>query len=118
MTPIFIPQSLLFAMYWCAAFIVLAESLNKLQRIDPLRRGLTRVQRGGAVLNALGWMLFAVSSGGALVSPMTGLYSARLQDAALMLGSAVFIVHRRFKEIEKNRSEPHGNDAYGRETSQ
>lgn len=97
----YIPQTLLFAVYWCAALIVLSEALNKLQRTDPLRRGITPMKRFSAVLNALGWMLFAVSSAGALVSPVMRGYTVRLQDAALMLGLAVFIIHRRLKELDK-----------------
>ena len=95
----YIPQTLLFCVYWLAAIIVLAEALNKLQRTDPLRRGLRPMERLSAVLNVLGWMLFAVASAGAIVSPVLISHAVRLQDAALMLGLAVFVIHRRLKEI-------------------
>lgn len=114
MTPIAIPQAALFAVYWCAAFVVLAEALNKLHRIDPLRKGLSRMQRARAVLNVLGWMLFAVASAGVIVSPVIGVYTTKLQDAALMLGLAVFIVHRRLKEIsQESESDLPGDGADG-----
>ena len=99
MSPVSLPQTLLFAIYWCAALVVLSEALNKLQRTDLLRRGLKPMQRLSVVLNVLGWMLFAVAAAGAIVSPVIVGYTVRLQDAALMLGLAVFIVHRRIKEF-------------------
>lgn len=101
MTPIVIPPAVLFSIYWFSAFIVLSEALNKLHRIDPLRKGLSPTQRAREGLNVLGWMLFSVSSAGVLVSPVIGVYTAKLQDAALMLGLAVFIVHRRLKELDR-----------------
>ena len=95
----YIPQTLLFCVYWLAAIIVLAEALNKLQRTDLLRRGLKPMQRLSVGLNVLGWMLFAVASAGAIVSPVMSGHAVRLQDAALMTGLAVFILHRRLKEF-------------------
>lgn len=115
MTTIAIPQPLLFGLYWCAALIVLSEALNKLHRIDPLKKGLTRMERARAMLNMLGWMLFSVAAGGALVSPVMGVYTVKLQDAALMLGLAVFIAHRRLKEISPGlfkSGPPDDEDAY------
>ena len=92
-----------------------SEALNKLHRIDPLQKGLTRMQRVRAILNVLGWMLFAVAAAGALVSPVISVYTVKLQDAALMLGLAVFIVHRRLKEISHELFEsapPEDGDGY------
>lgn len=95
----YLPQTLVAWVYWFAAFVVLAESLNKLQRTDVLRHGMTLWMRLREAMNALGWACFAIGSGGAWVSPLLQSHRVRLQDAAVMLGLSLFVVHRRLKEF-------------------
>lgn len=100
----------LMVMHWVAALIVLAESLNKLERCDPLQPGLEPRARLLAVLKAVAWILMALGAGGAVVRPAlvssmhTPLGTLLLPDRPgvldLMytLGFAVLIVRERVKE--------------------
>ena len=96
----FLPLTLMAGVYWLAAFVVLAESLNKLQRTDVLRRGMTRWTRLRELLNVLGWGLFATGAAGALVAPLLYIRTVHLQEVLVMVGLALFILHRRLKEVE------------------
>ena len=95
-----------------AGFIVLAEALNKLERCNPLQKGMTGHQRLIDTLKALAWMLLALGGGGALAGPVLVSMNATNQVAALlvhannpsvaevltMVGFAVLIVRTRVKE--------------------
>ena len=93
--------------YWCAALVVLAEALNKLQRTDILRRGMTRWARFREILNALGWACFAIGAGGAWVSPLLYSRTVHVQDVVVMAGLALFVVHRRLKELGMDGDDGH-----------
>lgn len=99
-------------LHFVAAFIVLAESLNKLERTCPLERGLNTHARLVVVLKSLAWLLLAFGAGVALLAPLLlsfgwpgGQYQPLLQlerptlaDTAVMVGFAVLIVRTRVKE--------------------
>lgn len=105
-------MSLVVWIHWLAAFIVLAEALNKMERSHPLARGLSTHERIIEVLKAVAWFLLGFGSGIAMAGPLlralglceTGLMSwVRLDvpsagDAIVMLGFAVLIVRTRVKE--------------------
>ena len=44
----FIPPAVLQTLHWLAGLVVFAEGLNKLERTDPLARGLCLRRRGRA----------------------------------------------------------------------
>lgn len=85
-------------LHWIAGLIVAAEALNKIERSNPLQRGLTLRARFVVLLKVLAWCLLAVGAGCALVTPLVRLEAPTLQDTAVMCGLAVLIVRSRFKE--------------------
>lgn len=98
--------------HFLAGFVVLAEALNKLERTNPLARGMPRHARLVDGLKALAWALLALGAGGAVASPMLlalGVHSNALNflmrlerptlaETAVLLGFAVLIVRTRVKE--------------------
>lgn len=98
-------MSLMATVHWLACLVVLAESLNKLERTAPLRRGLSLHDRWVELLKALAWALLAIGAAGGLIAPLlegsrlpTRLGEPALQDMCIALGFAVLIVRTRFKE--------------------
>lgn len=95
-----------------ASLIVLAESLNKLERCSPCARGLTTRQRLLDALKAFAWGLLALGAGGGLIAPVLLKLHAwpdnmhvlmridrpALTEAIVMLGVAALIVRTRVKE--------------------
>lgn len=102
--------------HYLAAFIVLAEALNKLDRTAPLAPGLSTHTRLVDGLKALAWLLLAMGAAGALISPvltmagipvgMVGPAADFIQqaaepdasDTAVLVGFAVLIIRTRVKE--------------------
>lgn len=95
-----------------AGFIVLAEVLNKLERVDPLGQGLTWHQRLVDCLKALAWFMLGLGAGGALAGPLllsmglpadaggvvVRLGPPTLDQTLVLAGFAVLIVRTRVKE--------------------
>jgi hypothetical protein len=94
-----------------AGLVVLAESLNKLERTNPCARDLTPHQRLVDSLKAIAWALLALGAAGAVAAPLLlslGVYSGhhpllRLEqptvaEVSVLLGFAVLIVRTRVKE--------------------
>ena len=102
-----------------SAIIVLAESLNKLERTAPLRRGLAPHARVVDGLKALAWLLLALGAGGAVAgplllaagfttpqlashaifgAPLLRLEHPTLDQVCVLAGFAVLIVRTRVKE--------------------
>lgn len=90
--------AVLCVVHWLAGLVVLAEALNKLERVSPLAPGLGVRARVVDVLKTLAWLLLALGAGGALITPLLGLAPATLQDVAVLAGFAVLIVRTRVKE--------------------
>lgn len=103
------------ALEWthCAAgFVVLAEALNKLERVAPFASGMSWHARLVDGLKALAWLLLAVGAAGAVASPVLLALGVRsnalevlmrlerptLAETAVLLGFAVLIVRTRVKE--------------------
>lgn len=84
--------------HWTAGLVILAEALNKLERCNPLARGLSPRARLVDALKALAWGLLALAGGGAIVTPLLPLEAPTLQDTALAAGFATLIIRTRFKE--------------------
>lgn len=100
-------MSTLIALQWLAGLVVLAEALNKMERVDVLAPGMSLHQRVVDGLKALAWMLLALGAGGAVARPLlVGLddgtspagFMVQLGDTCTMLGFAVLIVRTRVKE--------------------
>jgi len=94
----FIPGWLLAGLHWLAGLIVVAESLNKLERTAPFAPGLSHHQRIAAWLKAAAWLLLSAGGAGALVTPLMRLEPPTLQDVAMIVGFAILIIRTRFKE--------------------
>lgn len=95
-----------------AGLVVLAEALNKLERVRPFAPGMRARDRLVDGLKALAWLLLALGAGGALAAPMLLALGVPEQSASLLmrlerpvldqtlvlLGFAVLIVRTRVKE--------------------
>jgi hypothetical protein len=95
-----------------AGLIVLAEALNKLERVQPFRPGLRPRDRVVDGLKALAWLLLALGAGGALAAPvllafgipeqatslLMRLERPMLDQTLVLVGFAVLIVRTRVKE--------------------
>jgi hypothetical protein len=94
----FIPTWLLGSLHFIGGLVVLAEALNKLERIDIFAHGLCIHLRIVALLKLLGWMLLGIGAAGALITPLLHLQAPTLQDVAVIFGFAILIIRSRLKE--------------------
>lgn len=95
-----------------AGLVVVVEAANKLERCDPLAKGLSVHARLVDGLKALAWFLLALGAGGAIAGPVflsLGYETSYLGDLMRMehptlaeifvlVGFAVLIVRTRLKE--------------------
>lgn len=95
-----------------AGLVVLAEALNKLERVRPFAPGMRAHDRLVDGLKALAWLLLALGAGGALAAPallafgvpetsanlLMRLERPTLDQTLVLLGFAVLIVRTRVKE--------------------
>ena len=97
-------------LHWLAGFIVLAEALNKLERVHPAARSITAEKRFYESLKAIAWVLMALCAGGAVASPvllLLGVHGGTLPlqrlehptwaETAGLVGVAILIVRTRIK---------------------
>lgn len=97
--------------HWVAAFLVMAEALNKLERTSPFAPGMTPHARVVDGLKALAWLLLALGAGGGLMGPLLqplgiadptseALAHVRpsVAEVCVMVGFAVLIIRTRVKE--------------------
>lgn len=105
-------NTVMLVLHVVAGFVVLAEALNKLERCDPLAKGMTPHQRAVDGLKALAWLLLGLGAGGALAAPAllalgvaedAGGHVFRIEGPTLdqtmvLVGFAVLIVRTRVKE--------------------
>jgi len=97
--------------HWVAAFLVMAEALNKLERTSPFAPGMTPHARLVDGLKALAWLLLALGAGGGLMGPLLqplgiadptseALAHVRpsVAEVCVMVGFAVLIIRTRVKE--------------------
>lgn len=88
----------LLLIHWTCGVVVLAESLNKLERTAPCRAGLRPRERATEWLKALAWLLLALGGGCAVGRPFLALPVPDIGDACFALGFAVLIFRTRVKE--------------------
>lgn len=104
-------SSAMLIVHWVAAFLVMAEALNKLERTSPFAPGMTPHDRVVDGLKSLAWLLLALGAGGALMGPLLqplgiadptshALAHVRpsVAEVCVMLGFAVLIIRTRVKE--------------------
>lgn len=94
----FIPAGALHAVHWLSGLVVLAESLNKLERSAPWALGLSFKERVSVWLKCIAWLLLSMGGAGALITPLMHLDPPTLQDVAMILGFAILIIRTRIKE--------------------
>ena len=79
-------------LHWVSGFIVLAYGLQRLEILDPCRRGIDLKLRLMLVAESAGWIVLSIGGGGAVITPLLPLESPTLQDACTMTGVAVCVV--------------------------
>ena len=84
--------------HWLSGVVVLAESLNKLERTAPMAPGLSPHERLVDWLKAIAWALLAIGGAGAVITPLIQMDAPSLQDMCILLGFAVLIIRTRIKE--------------------
>lgn len=89
--------ALLFA-YWVSGLIVLAESLNKLERTNVRQQGASIGMRVVTALKILAWLLLAIGAAGAIITPLLPLANPSLRDVAVLGGFALLIIRTRVKD--------------------
>lgn len=86
------------AMHFVAGLIVVAESLNKLERSCPFQTGMTVPQRANELLKIAAWFLLALGGAGAVITPLLHLEWSTLHDTSMVLGFSLLLIHRRINE--------------------
>jgi len=85
-----------------SAVIVVAEGLNKLDRVDPKTRDLSPRERICTWLKALAWFFLCLGAGIYLIALVFGDDAsgelARLASPLVLIGFATLIVRTRVKE--------------------
>ena len=86
--------------FFVASVIVLAESLNKIERCNVrLMRGLDLRGKSALVLKCIAWVLFALASGGFIAGLFfPSMPPVNFREYMLMCAFAVLIVRTRVKE--------------------
>ena len=97
--------------HFLAGLIVLAEALNKLERVAPFAPGIDPHTRLVDGLKALAWALLALGAGGAVATPVLGEFGIHsrtsqmithqlpsLAETLVLVGFAVLIIRTRVKE--------------------
>lgn len=94
-----------------AALVIMAEALNKIERVCPLAKGLTQKQRLIEFLKGAAWVSIALGVGGAIASPFlwwldipsssTTPFLHRppsFAEVSTMFGLAALVIRNRLKE--------------------
>lgn len=91
-------EVMLAAVNWLAGMIVVAEALNKLERLS-LRRMRLSLSRA---VQFLAWSAIAIGGGGAVIHPLLDVPPPqRLGDVCALAGLAIVIVHCRYLQWRK-----------------
>lgn len=111
--PAYLADHLFPALHWLAGFVVLAEGLNKLERIAARQPGASLHCRFVLLLKAVAWICLSLGAAGALarpwvVVPADGVFHfasylvvdrVSLVDLLFVGGFALLIVRSRIKEF-------------------
>lgn len=97
---------ILATLHLLAGIVVLAEALNKIERIDVFTLPPGCRTRAVVWLKLTGWLLLALGSAGALVMPMLDLESPSAQDVCVLLGFAVLVLRSRLREVPAGEQRP------------
>lgn len=81
-----------------AGVVVLAEALNKLERIDPFEPGLRARARMVVWLKMAGWCCLALGAAGGIVRPMLGHPMPSVGESLPLVGFALLVVRSRLGE--------------------
>lgn len=87
------------AIHWLAGAIVLAEALNKLERVDLCACRSMRQKMIDAV-KAAAWSMLALGGAAAVIGPLVAGLIAKpsWQDVCVIAGCAALIIRTRIKE--------------------
>lgn len=88
----------LLVLHWVAGLVVLAEALNKLERLEFRWRGLGCWARAALVLKLLAWTCLAIGAAGAVVGPLMSSPRPQLDDVVVLAGFAILIIRTRVKD--------------------
>lgn len=88
-------SSILSILHWVAAFVIIAEALNKLERTDPFNRNLSPRARVVAWLGVASWSSIALGAAGVLVAPLLAFAWPLTPDIAVVWGLALWIITMR-----------------------
>lgn len=88
----------LLLLHWVAGLVVLAEALNKLERLDFQWRGQGCWARAALLLKLLAWVVLAVAGAGAVAGPFIGSIRPQPDHVAALAGFAILIIRTRVKD--------------------
>jgi hypothetical protein len=90
-------EVILASINWVAGVVVVAEALNKLERLN-FRKGL----RLSLAVEFLAWFALAISGGGAVIHPLLDVRGAHsFADVCALAGLATVILHCRYIQWRK-----------------
>lgn len=81
-----------------AGIITVAESMNKLERINFRISSLK--DRPRLLLKTLAWLGVCIGGSCAIISPLINMATSRWQDVVLLLGVACLLISNRLKELD------------------
>lgn len=89
---------LLLVLHWIAGLVVLAEALNKLERLHFRWRGINGWSRAALLLKLLAWAVLAIGSAVAIAGPLVNAPRPQLDDVLVLGGFAILIIRTRIKD--------------------
>lgn len=89
---------LLIVAHWFSGLVVLAEALNKLERLQVRWRGVSTWARAALLLKLLAWVCLAIGAAGAVAGPLVAAPRPQLDDVVMIAGFAILIIRTRVKD--------------------
>ena len=84
---------------WLSGWIVLAESINRLEMINIMRKRCSFKCQIVEWLKMFAWYFMALGAAGSIAAPFTS-YSSDLQTFCMMFGLAVYILRTWVKKVD------------------
>lgn len=91
-------QVILSVLYYVGSFLVMAEALNKLERIRKYLPTVNAKERSKVALSVVAWFLTAIGSAGAMATLVLPIPHSDLQDTAMIVGFALLLISKRVRE--------------------